>query len=142
MILNKTTEYALTVLVYMATSEDEIFSAELLHDKLEIPRRYLRKLLTDLSKPGFIRSTKGRNGGFIFAKPLEEINLATIIQEIEGSEVMGGCLLNHHGCKKDQPCLMHDTWLEARTKMLDVLSNTSLQDLKEKKTAKILLEFE
>ncbi len=141
MILNKTTEYALTILGHMATSQDEIFSAEFLHDKLEIPRRYLRKLLTDLSKLGFIRSTKGRNGGFVFAKPLEDITLSSIIRAVEGSEIMRSCILGHQDCKEDQPCVMHDTWLEAKTKMLDALSNTSLHDLKVKKKARILLEL-
>ena len=132
MILNKTTEYALTVLSYMAISENEISSAEFLHNKLEI-RRYLRRLMTDLSRLGFIRSSKGRKGGFVFAKPLEEISLASIIKTVEGAEVMGSCILGHQKCKEEQPCVMHETWVEAKTKMLDTLSNTTLYDLKEKK---------
>ncbi len=141
MILNKTTEYALTILGYMATNQEEIFSAELLHYKLEIPRRYLRKLLTDLSKLGFIKSEKGRNGGFSFAKPLEEISLALIIKTVESAEVMGSCILSHHSCDEEQPCVMHDIWLEAKSKMLDTLSNTTLLDLKKKKEARILSEY-
>ena len=133
MILNKTTEYALSILGYMAISQNDIFSAEFLHDELDIPRRYLRRLLTDLSKLGFIRSEKGRKGGFVFAKPLEEISLANIINSVEGAEVMQSCILGHQKCKEEQPCVMHNTWLEARSKMLDALSNTSLQDLREKK---------
>ena len=136
MILNKTTEYALTILGFMAVSEEEIFSAEYMHEKLDIPRRYLRKLLTDLSKLGFINSAKGRKGGFVFAKPLEEINLSLIIRTVEGMEVMGNCILGHHNCKEDQPCVMHETWLEARSKMLDTLSNTTLKELKERTISK------
>ena len=133
MILNKTTEYALSVLGYMAISQNDIFSAEFLHDELDIPRRYLRRLLTDLSKLGFIRSAKGRKGGFVFAKPLEEISLAFIINTVEGTEVMQSCILGHQKCKEEQPCVMHETWLEAKAKMMDALSNTTLSDLREKK---------
>jgi len=133
MILNKTTEYALTVLSYMAISDGEISSADFLHDQLEIPRRYLRKLMTELSRLGFIRSSKGRNGGFVFAKPLDEISLASIIKTMEGDEVMGSCILGHQKCIEEKPCVMHETWVEAKTKMLEALSNTTLQDLKEKK---------
>ncbi len=136
MILNKTTEYSLAVLGYMAVSQDDIFSAEFLHHELKIPRRYLRKLLTDLSKLGFILSTKGRNGGFAFARPLGEINLAAIIKTVEGSELMESCILGHQSCKEEQPCVMHETWLEAKTKMLEALSNTTLHDLRERKKAK------
>jgi Rrf2 family transcriptional regulator, iron-sulfur cluster assembly transcription factor len=136
MILNKTTEYALTVLGHMAVSDEEIFSAEFLHDKLEIPRRYLRTLLTDLSKLGLIKSAKGRNGGFIFAKPLEEISLSYVIESVEGTTVMGSCILGHTKCNEDQPCVMHETWMEARSSMINTLSNTTLRDLKERKLAK------
>jgi Rrf2 family protein len=139
MILNKTTEYALTVLGYMAISQEEIFPAEMLHQKLEIPRRYLRKLLTDLSKLGIIKSAKGRKGGFVFAKSMAEISLASIIQTVEGSEVMGNCILGHKNCNDEQPCVMHEIWLEAKSKMMDTLSNTTLQDLKDKKAAQTQL---
>ena len=121
----------------MAVSEEGIFSAEYLHEKLEIPRRYLRKLLTELSKQGFICSEKGRKGGFVFAMPLEEISLSSIIQTVEGTDFMENCILGHQSCNEDQPCLIHETWLVAKSKMLDTLSNTSLKDLKEKSLAEI-----
>lgn len=35
MILNKTTEYALTVLGFMATRNEEMYSAEYLHQQLK-----------------------------------------------------------------------------------------------------------
>ncbi len=125
----------------MAISQKELFSAEFLHVQLDIPRRYLRKLLTDLSKLGFITSEKGRNGGFAFAKPLEEISLSDIIKRVEGSETMGSCILGHNICKKEQSCVMHETWLQAKTKMMDALSNTTLLDLKMKNEAQISQEL-
>lgn len=132
MILNKTTEYALTILGFMATRNENMYSAEYLHKQLNIPRRYLRRLLTDLSKHGFLKSTSGRNGGFVFAKDLKEISLATIINTIEGSDAIFTCILGFSCCIVDKPCIMHDSWMEARSKMVDILSNTSLADLKEK----------
>jgi Rrf2 family transcriptional regulator, iron-sulfur cluster assembly transcription factor len=137
MIFNKTTEYALSILGFMAIGQEEIFSAEYLHDELEIPRRYLRKLLTDLSRLGFIRSAKGRKGGFVFAMPLEEISLASIIQKVEGTEVNSSCIGGHQSCNENQPCVMHDIWVEAKTKMVDTLFNTTLLDLKNRKEIKI-----
>jgi len=132
MILNKTTEYALTVLAFMAIGNESPISAEFLHEQLVIPRSYLRRLLTELSKQGFIRSSKGRKGGFVFARPLDEITLAMIINSQEGTEILGNCILGHLNCREDQPCVMHETWKEARTRMLETLSNTTLQDLKSK----------
>ena len=132
MILNKTTEYALTILGFMATRNENMYSAEYLHKQLNIPRRYLRRLLTDLSKHGFLKSTSGRNGGFVFARDLKEISLAMIINTIEGSDAIFTCILGFSCCIVDKPCIMHDSWMEARSKMVLTLSNTTLADLKEK----------
>jgi len=132
MILSKTTEYALTILGFMATRDEEVYSAEFLHQQLNIPRRYLRRLLTDLSKQGFLESAKGRNGGFVFARDLKEINFANIIEALEGTDILNRCLLGFSCCLVDKPCVMHDAWNEASKKMKETLSNTSLADLRGK----------
>lgn len=132
MILNKTTEYALTVLGFMATHNENMYSAEYLHQQLNIPRRYLRSLLTDLSKHGFLKSSSGRNGGFVFAQDLKEINLALVINKLEGIDAICTCILGFNCCIVDKPCIMHESWMEARSKMVETLTNTTLADLKEK----------
>ena len=132
MILNKTTRYALTVLGFMATRDEEKYSAEYLYEQLSIPKRYLRRLLTDLSRLGFIRSTKGRNGGFVFAIPTEDISILNIINSMEETDALDKCILGFSCCIVDKPCAMHDQWVEARSKMTDMLTNTSLATLYEK----------
>jgi Rrf2 family transcriptional regulator, iron-sulfur cluster assembly transcription factor len=132
MILSKTTEYALSVLAFMATRDVEIFTAESLYQELKVPRQYLRRLLTDLSKKGFVTSTRGRNGGFVFARDLSEINFAQVIYAMEGEDALNTCLLGFTACIVDRPCAMHDQWTDARTKMIETLTNTTLADLKEK----------
>ena len=136
MIFNKTTEYALSVLGFMAMSQDEVFSAEYLHEQLDIPRLYLRKILTELSKSGFVRSTKGRNGGFVFAKPLDEISLADIINKVEGTEVKENCIGGNSKCHAEQLCVMHEVWFEAKSKMVDTLSFTTLLELRNRNEEK------
>jgi Rrf2 family transcriptional regulator, iron-sulfur cluster assembly transcription factor len=141
MILSKTTEYALTILGFMATRNEDLYSAEYLHQQLNIPRRYLRRLLTDLSKHGFLESTKGRNGGFVFAKDLKEINFANVIETMEGTDILNRCLLGFSCCVVDKPCVMHDAWAEASRKMKDTLANTNLADLRAKYQFDIIKEL-
>jgi len=68
MRLSKTSEYALRVLSFMINSDMQVFSAKYLIDSLNVPDKYLRRLMTDLSKSGFIKSLKGRDGGYILPK--------------------------------------------------------------------------
>jgi len=133
MNLNKTTSYSLNVLSYMAKNEEEICSANFLHEKLHIPHQYLRQLLTKLSKSGFIHSTRGRHGGFVFMKPISEIYVADIIEAVEGLESFNKCILGFTICPLDTQCSMHEFWEGTRDSVIKELKTTSLADLLLKK---------
>ena len=75
MTLSKTTEYALRILTLMAGENEKKFSSLYIHNELKIPKKYLQRLLTDLSKYGLIKSLQGRNGGFILAKKAKKIKI-------------------------------------------------------------------
>ena len=85
MNLSKTSKYAFRILGHMAKNEKALYSAQQLHKDIEVPERYLRLLLTDLSKSGFIKSIQGRQGGFTFARDISRIFLIEIVEAIDGS---------------------------------------------------------
>lgn len=133
MNLSKTTSYSLNVLSYMAQNREAICSANYLHEKLNIPHQYLRQLLTKLSKSGFIHSTRGRNGGFVFSKEISEIYVADIIESVEGLESFNKCILGFTDCPLDTHCSMHEFWEGTRDSIIKELKTTSLADLLMKK---------
>jgi len=135
-----TTEYSLRILSFMATSNEDIFSAEFLYSKLKIPRRYLRRLLTDLSKAGFLSGTRGRKGGFVFARDINTIFLSEIIDAMEGTPESNRCILGFSFCVVGNFCVMHDQWIEAQGKITNVLKGTSLGILREKYTRDARIE--
>jgi len=114
----------------MADSGNGMFSALHLHRKLSIPYPYLRQLLTKLSVKGFIKSTRGRNGGFAFAKDIHSIYIADVIDAVEGLEVFNTCMVGFEACPFDHTCPLHETWTETRENIVKVLSKTSLADFK------------
>jgi len=128
MKLSKTSEYALRILTFMATSPDELFPARHLIEKLKISDKYLRRLMTDLSKAGFIRSIQGREGGYIFAKDISSIHISEIIDTVEGMDKYMGCVLGFDECSDSNPCVMHESWLPMREKFIDTLNNKTLAD--------------
>lgn len=117
----------------MAQNKDEVCSANYLHEKLHIPHPYLRQLLTKLSKSGFIHSTRGRNGGFVFSKKISKIYLADIIESVEGLESFDKCILGFTDCPYDNPCPMHEFWENTRGNIIKELKTKSLADLLLKK---------
>jgi len=130
MNFSKTSAYALKILSFMADSGKGIFSAQYLHRKLNIPYPYLRQLLTSLSTKGFIKSTRGRNGGFAFASDIRSISVADVIDAVEGLEVFNTCMVGFEACPFDHTCPLHKTWTETRKSIFNVLSRTSLADFK------------
>lgn len=133
MFISKTSEYALRILTYMALSNETLFSAKNLYEELTIPKRYLMRLLTDLSKSGFIEATRGRMGGYVFAKPLDTIYLSEIIDSVEGLESFEGCVLGNTVCPVDKPCAMHQIWEKPKQAFLETIKKTTLADLKNDK---------
>jgi len=113
----------------MASHSEMSMSAAYLNEKLEIPYPYLRQLLSKLSKCGFIRSTRGRSGGFVFSKPTAEISLADIIDATDGLEDLQKCFLGFRKCPFNEKCAMHSVWEETRSNILKVLNETSLADI-------------
>jgi Rrf2 family transcriptional regulator, iron-sulfur cluster assembly transcription factor len=133
MNFSRTASYSLNVLSYMATHSDANMSAAFLHEKLAIPYPYLRQVLTNLSKSGFIFSTRGRSGGFAFAKEKKDIYLADIIEVTDGLESLNKCILGFIACPFNNECSMHSLWENTRKNILKILKETSLADLVEKR---------
>ncbi len=133
MTLSKTTEYALRILTLMASDTEKMYSSVQLYGKLKIPKKYLQKLLTDLSKNGLIKSIQGRSGGFMLAKKSNKIFVSDIIEAVEGFKSEPTCFFGFEKCSLEHPCSMHDVWTKAHKDIIKVLSSTPLSELKNKR---------
>ena len=117
MKLSKTSEYALRILIFMAKEPEQLYTAKQLVEELNVSDKYLRRLMTDLSKSGFIRSVQGRDGGYMFIKNTSEIVLFDVIDSVEGMDKLNGCVLGFDQCSCTNPCAMHDTWQHVRAQI-------------------------
>lgn len=129
MKLSKTSEYALRILSYMAKDSSKMYSAKELVESLHISDKYLRRLMTNLSKSGFIKSIQGRDGGYKFDKEPADISFADIIDSIDGMKRYTGCVLGFNECSDKNACVMHSTWVAIREKFVSVFEKSTLADL-------------
>lgn len=132
MYLSKTTEYALRILGYMALDEGKLYSANEIYKDLKIPFRYLRKQLTILSKSGLLESVQGKAGGYRLPKKPEEIRLIDIVRAMGDNPAGGNCFFGLENCAFINKCAMHDKWAAVREKIYEVLSSTTLEEIKKK----------
>lgn len=137
MILSNTSEYALRILAYMSKNEDELYSAKKLVETLQISDKYLRRLMTDLVKAGFIYSIQGREGGYRFAKSTNDIYLGQIIDAVEGINKYTACVLGFDKCSDENPCAMHATWISVRDEFVKVFATNTLNSLDMNKIYKV-----
>lgn len=131
MNFSKTTEYAFRILSYMAMDERKLYISRDIHNDLQIPFRYLRKQLTSLSKSELIHSVQGKNGGYMISKPLEDISLIDIMDAVGDNNLESSCFFGFQTCALKEKCTMHTKWALVLKSIKDVLTTTSLAELKE-----------
>lgn len=129
MKLSNTTVYTLKILIYMAKVPSKWYSAKQLVEKLKVSDKYLRRIMTDLSKSGFIKSVKGREGGYLLAKEASEVSLYDIINSVEDLSKLNNCVLGFEPCSCENPCAMHETWVDVRNKLNTTFYKTKLSDM-------------
>ena len=84
MQLNRSTDYAIQMLVYLAKA-GKIVSSSKLAAAIGVSHRYLLQVSAKLRAAGFIRAAHGPSGGLKLAKAPEEISLYDIILSMEGA---------------------------------------------------------
>lgn len=131
MNFSKTTEYALRILTHMALDTNKLYRANDLHEPLEIPLRYLRKLLTTLSKSGLLKSVLGKGGGYKIARELNNIYLIDIVKATAENRPKRDCFYGYEICNREQQCVMHYKWIDINDNIDNVLKSTSLAQLKD-----------
>ena len=129
MTFSTTTEYALRIMSYMAQDVNKLYKAGDIIEDLKIPERYLRKLLTRLTKSGIIISVQGKYGGYKIGKKTKDISLMDVVvaagEKMEKKECFFGLGL----CVFHEKCAMHDKWNKIQDDINEMLSTTKLEDL-------------
>ncbi len=97
----------------------------------EISVKYLEQLMTILKSGGFIRSVRGSRGGYILARPPEQIRLNEVFVALEGSIAPAECLEEGGRCARAANCATRELWIKVQKSIIAVLSSVTLKDLAE-----------
>lgn len=128
-MLSKTTKYAIRSLIRLAEENDAVVSVSRLHTELDIPYKYLARVMKNLADENLAIALQGKQGGYKLARPAEEISLYDIITCIEGEGAYQGCLIGTGECHPGSSCCVHGTWAPIRRQILDVFNHTTLKDI-------------
>ena len=137
-IFSKKCEIGLQAVLFLSTEKaGHLFNASEVAAQVKQPKEFVSKMLQLLTPSGIVGSKKGKNGGFFLAKLPENIRLIEIVEAIDGLDVFNNCVLGFPGCSKEEPCPVHDKWGKLRDEAYKMLSEETLEELKEKSLSKI-----
>jgi len=95
----------------------------------ELSDRYLEQILSLLKAAGFVRVVRGPRGGFILARPPEDIRLIDIVAVVEGSTAPVDCVDEPEICERSSTCATREVWADVKSAIDGVLGSVTLQSL-------------
>ncbi len=133
-MFNKETEYALRGLVYIKfqnMKERRPGTSEVAKE-IDAPPFFIAKILQKLVRSGFLRSLKGKGGGFFFEPDKPDLPIITLISAIEGDRSFSGCSFGLKQCDSDNPCPLHEKYAPIREAINHLIIEETVQSLAEK----------
>lgn len=95
----------------------------------DISEKYLSLIVIPLRSSGLIQSIRGAHGGYILAKPPEEITVQDIYGALEGEICLVDCVKNSDNCSRAYTCPTRDVWSHLSEKIKEALDSVTLADL-------------
>lgn len=131
------TQYALRALVSLAEAGNGgLLRIRSISQQQSIPQRFLEQILNELRAGGFLESRRGAAGGYRLARPPQAINLAELLQYLEGAfteDQAKAVTPKAAGRRTDEVwTVLGDVEQEARAAARAVLEKITLADLCER----------
>ena len=131
MQITKYSDYSLRALMYLGLNRHRRCTIHEIADAYGISENHLMKLVHQLGQEGYVRTTRGRNGGLELAMPASEINLGEVLRLTEGSFQLVECFAGRekNTCPIAGPCRLTGVLEEGLQAFFDVLDQYTLEDM-------------
>jgi Rrf2 family protein len=94
------TDYALRMLLELASDRSVPMTCEAIAEAQEIPYRFLKSVVGDLRRSGLVASQRGCDGGYWLSRDPANISVAEVIEAVDGSVLtVRGTMLSELGYK-------------------------------------------
>jgi len=123
-------DYGLRAAIYLSTQDPEksCSIAEIAKEQA-VPRKFLEKIIQELTRSGLVKSKRGPDGGYTLARSPSEISFQDVIEALEGPIAVNVCMDEHLSCNHLPRCTMMGVWNEVQRKVVEVFAQTTLADL-------------
>ena len=137
MRLSTKTRYAARALTELSSIDSgSPVSVREVAERQQISAKYLENIFRSLCSAGLLNVKRGKQGGFLLAKPPRDISLKDLCEQLEGSLAPVDCVDDPGRCPMADTCPTRDAWVEVHQAILNVLERTSIQQLIDRKRSK------
>ncbi len=126
-MFSQTVEYALRAMVFLTSSEGTPTSAQVIAAHVRVPERYMSKVMRSLVVAGLVRSRRGPTGGFVLARPADQISMLAVIESVDPLPRIEKCPLDNP--KHSSLCPMHRRLDDAYQLIRRELGRSSLAEV-------------
>lgn len=129
--------YALRIMLDLANHLGEISKVKDIAARQDISEKYMEQIISILNRAGYVRSTRGAQGGYQLTKKPEEYTIGMVLRLTEGSLAPVECLdENALPCERVAQCATVEVYrkmYEALCSVVDTMTIKDLQDIEESK---------
>ena len=124
-VLSQTALYSIRVMSYIAAfGGNGPVLAKTIGEEMDIPLNFLSKIANRLVQAGLLNSVRGKNGGFVLARPPEEISLGEIVSLFMNLGDIRRCFLGLNRCTTG--CTIHDKWTSIVDQFQELMNDTTI----------------
>lgn len=129
-MFSQTSEYALRVVVYLASLKGQPATIPQIAAATHAPEGYLAKVIKSLSRAEVLISQRGKHGGSILARPAEQISVLDVIHAVDPIKRIKTCPLGlkSHGADL---CSLHRRLDDSIAMVEDTLRKSTMAELVE-----------
>ncbi|MCK9172492.1 MAG: Rrf2 family transcriptional regulator [Desulfuromonas sp.] len=122
--------YAVRAMVRLNLQQDGTpVSIREISDSEQISLTYLEQLFAKLRRSDLVQSVRGPGGGYVLARPADQIALVEIIDSVEETLAPAACVEGGKDCQMREFCVTHPVWLELGERIRAFLASISIEDL-------------
>lgn len=124
------TDYALRMLIYVATRRDGTCTVNDVAEAYSLSRNHLLKVAQTLRDLNLVETTRGRAGGIRLARPPEAIAIGALVRATEEEFSLAECMQEGgRACAISPACRLKGMLHEALGAFLAVLDKYTLADI-------------
>ena len=128
--LTRDGEYAVRAILHLSSQPmGQVTLVNEIAEAQDVPKSYLSKIMQHLVKSGLVKSRRGARGGFILAKPADQITLRETIEAIEGPIRLNVCLVKKGEGPRSEVDPVQPKWRDSHNKLFEILDSKNMAEL-------------